>query len=129
MGDTAKFQSTRPVRGATLNDLVAGGLAVVSIHAPRAGRDTALAAMSFALIGFQSTRPVRGATFLSPPISPITAVSIHAPRAGRDILHVRGNRREVRVSIHAPRAGRDSGRLCCRAWHIVSIHAPRAGRD
>ena len=33
------FQSTRPVRGATLVSLLAAGHEYISIHAPRAGRD------------------------------------------------------------------------------------------
>ena len=38
------FQSTRPVRGATLAALYKVGCLVISIHAPRAGRDAAWAA-------------------------------------------------------------------------------------
>ena len=34
-----EFQSTRPVRGATINDIILIGLGKISIHAPRAGRD------------------------------------------------------------------------------------------
>ena len=56
------FQSTRPVRGATyiLGQLVVGY--VISIHAPRAGRDAATVGWRSILPRFQSTRPVRGAT-------------------------------------------------------------------
>ena len=80
------FQSTRPVRGATLS------LSVVT-----------------AATLFQSTRPVRGAT---PPRyydKLYDVISIHAPRAGRDDPqgHIAAR---VGISIHAPRAGRDSGR-------------------
>ena len=35
------FQSTRPVRGATDNSDDLGGFVIISIHAPRAGRDIA----------------------------------------------------------------------------------------
>ncbi len=81
---TKMFQSTRPVRGATREGRLMGMAAVVSIHAPRAGRDYRRAGgmagdRSFnprapcgARLGraqrtlkresFQSTRPVRGAT-------------------------------------------------------------------
>ena len=78
------FQSTRPVRGATQTVLHEGGCLVISIHAPRAGRDSFTywiaesnqnfnprapcgarrfpwSSCSFAT-RFQSTRPVRGAT-------------------------------------------------------------------
>ena len=122
------FQSTRPVRGATLiRSITACGLS------------------------FQSTRPVRGAT--SDPIQRHTryAVSIHAPRAGRDVLPVippenigcfnprapcgarpairYGRRQDSLVSIHAPRAGRDLQSAVVLIVFDVSIHAPRAGRD
>ena len=80
----AEFQSTRPVRGATLRaDNVADG-EDISIHAPRAGRDLRNkkrprrgryfnprapcgarpdgTSIDFITTEFQSTRPVRGAT-------------------------------------------------------------------
>ena len=37
--ESVLFQSTRPVRGATLVRIVAFFAIIVSIHAPRAGRD------------------------------------------------------------------------------------------
>ena len=57
------FQSTRPVRGATFQ-LCAffGTIDIISIHAPRAGRDRKSVLSSVILFPFQSTRPVRGAT-------------------------------------------------------------------
>ena len=58
-----RFQSTRPVRGATRGGEAVVGLRRVSIHAPRAGRDR-----------------LGGRGILAP------IVSIHAPRAGRDGL-------------------------------------------
>ena len=55
------FQSTRPVRGATVARIMHLDAKSVSIHAPRAGRDCAVLA-----------------------IKSDAEVSIHAPRAGRD---------------------------------------------
>ena len=123
------FQSTRPVRGATLRDGVKQ-LGGVSIHAPRAGRDDGkpynteeqwksfnprapcgarhvITNFFFLIYGFnprapcgarlvgdavivivpsfQSTRPVRGATCIAQPLLVYLVVSIHAPRAGRDL--------------------------------------------
>ena len=60
--DKAIFQSTRPMRGATvqmLQDVLANE---ISIHAPRAGRDKAFPQWLNRHQEFQSTRPVRGAT-------------------------------------------------------------------
>ena len=84
-GIYSKFQSTRPVRGATPYYIRKDTDPKVSIHAPRAGRDyarqsrtpsfrrfnprapcgarlSAALMLDFILV-FQSTRPVRGATF------------------------------------------------------------------
>ena len=57
----ARFQSTRPVKGATLGKTRWGSYNGVSIHAPREGRDEAVRAYP-KLFVFQSTRPVKGAT-------------------------------------------------------------------
>ena len=57
----AAFQSTRPVWGATTFNIVADGITLVSIHAPRVGRDA---------LELELPAPVH--------------VSIHAPRVGRD---------------------------------------------
>ena len=77
------FQSTRPVRDATVAMLFAIGFTGVSIHASRAGRD--LLIMIYLQVLF---------------------VSIHASRAGRDNFYLFLTYFTF-VSIHASRAGRD----------------------
>ena len=78
-----KFQSTRPVWGAT--------------H-----RQNQLGFNSL----FQSTRPVWGATCPQNHSQVYSGISIHAPRVGRDVPD--GHALELRdISIHAPRVGRD----------------------
>ncbi len=57
-----EFQSTRPVRGATGKERVFYDCHMVSIHAPRAGRDSCIIPRRARTMRFQSTRPVRGAT-------------------------------------------------------------------
>ena len=57
-----RFQSTRPVRGATPIFPRCGVDRLISIHAPRAGRDAMFGNMQTEITLFQSTRPVRGAT-------------------------------------------------------------------
>mgnify|MGYP001685495317 CR=1 FL=1 len=123
-----QFQSTRPMRGATLNW-----------------------SLELYQQAFQSTRPMRGATKGKWAGKPVLLVSIHAPHAGRDTrLAIHGGTRSV--SIHAPHAGRDlrdlpwrprercfNPRAPCGARQrkqrghsvhgAVSIHAPHAGRD
>ena len=124
------FQSTRPVRGATLKAGKITPAQKISIHAPRAGRDehderrragrdyfnprAPCGARPYTLkttapsMTFQSTRPVRGATLLYQ----------RERRRGRIFQSTRpvrgatgrGADRDdhLRISIHAPRAGRDS---------------------
>ena len=123
------FQSTRPMRGATILHEDCKGTDFISIHAPHAGRD--------------ACRCATGRT---------RTISIHAPHAGRDLNKARRLVRWQLISIHAPHAGRDllshSGVACaCRfqstrpmrgatvsalaydLYLIISIHAPHAGRD
>ena len=79
----ALFQSTRPVWGATHKCNLVHPVQVISIHAPRVGRDLA-----------------------DGTVQCHDCISIHAPRVGRDpkpynLLCC------VQISIHAPRVGRD----------------------
>ena len=122
------FQSTRPVRGATASHAMMRASIAVSIHAPRAGRDSL------------------HRIFLHR-----AAVSIHAPRAGRDGRSPLPSVSVCRFNPRAPCGARrresaimrmllqfQSTRPVRGATHaptitavppFVSIHAPRAGRD
>ena len=124
------FQSTRPVRGATCRHDAAVLVDLVSIHAPRAGRDATSPPYRRLARQFQSTRPVRGATRTSSyprrhhrrfnPRAPCGArLHMDAPVYVRNMFQstrpVRGAtfvvvvlNRDSCVSIHAPRAGRDT---------------------
>ena len=101
-----EFQSTLPVRGATLRSgapsgdgaisihaplaesdvKVVDGVAVrfISIHAPLAESDGFILAADRLLTEFQSTLPVRGATSPHQHRSALFTISIHAPREGSD---------------------------------------------
>ena len=57
----------------------------ISIHAPRAGRDLVYGLLANGFTEFQSTRPVRGATDQVHRGELAGSISIHAPRAGRDV--------------------------------------------
>ena len=131
MTDAEKlFQSTRPVWGATMcrqtkslqpknfNPRAPCGarqttvppsqrLFLISIHAPRVGRDPDRRAEVGDWNVFQSTRPVWGATIVTVLPDTTDAISIHAPRVGRDFLRLNDISRAL-ISIHAPRVGRDS---------------------
>ena len=79
-----KFQSTLPVRGATVPYEQVKNLYNISIHAPREGSDTA----QFIKLNYP-------------------AISIHAPREGSDKLDLEAAL-AVKISIHAPREGSDA---------------------
>ena len=123
-----EFQSTRPMRGATLGSILAANTQIISIHAPHAGRDARVDAHILESI-----------------------ISIHAPHAGRD---VEGERLAAEFLYFNPRApcgarqsrkGRSSShtgfqstrpmRGATKLYEIIdglfgiSIHAPHAGRD
>ena len=124
---------------------------VVSIRAPRAGRDPGRRSDRFPCQMFRSARPVRGATICRPGLSqahwfrsarPVRGAtrrgcsracgpSCFDPRApcGARRLFLACRRGHVRFSIRAPRAGRDAGGKNDRVSAVVSIRAPRAGRD
>ena len=168
------FQSTRPGRSATpscakfsltisgFNPRAPGGArlagawkvpaaCIVSIHAPRAERDSPTihgqtptlsfnprapgGARPFADLlrlcseVFQSTRPGRSATWSHTVITTGQPVSIHAPRAERDVAD---RQRKLCCMGFNPRApgGARLPRISRSYTDCgVSIHAPRAERD
>ena len=102
-----EFQSTLPSRGATVDLLGLGGGALISIHAPLAGSDSALPFRAYALIIFQSTLPSRGATVRrSKSISMMSCISIHAPLAGSDAWEARTLLCPVYFNPRSPRGER-----------------------
>ena len=102
-----RFQSTRPIRGATAVTTGLSWASRISIHAPHTGRDSLCESkrldqqdfnprapygarllrpiLSHGINIFQSTRPIRGAT-----------------------NHIQSAELGIRISIHAPHTGRDS---------------------
>ena len=146
-----KFQSTPPARAATPTGFAHRHVAV-SIHAARAGGDTAtapsasircLVSIHAARAGgdadsggrdppmFQSTPPARAATQMGQWWQAKHGFNPRRPR-GRRQVRARDRAQELRsrVSIHAARAGGDvdwPGQ--CASASCVSIHASRAGGD
>jgi len=123
---------------------------MVSIHAPRVGRDDARFARLGCVRGFNSraprgarqvwhwrngarewfqfTRPAWGATICRACLAQGAGVSIHAPRVGRDPPHGCHLRR-LDVSIHAPRVGRDARpHLPLCRYRRFNSRAPRGAR-
>ena len=103
------FQSTHPLRGATVKAAIVDGETVFQSTHPLRGA-TCMRGWLPNPMQFQSTHPLRGATV--PTLANVNAfdISIHAPLAGCDNLR---NLHAVTsfISIHAPLAGCDLGLL------------------
>ena len=146
-----RFQSTRPMRGATQQIHRDPGHFRFQSTRPMRGATVRQMSISAKTTIFQSTRPMRGATNGDPLLGVWILISIHAPHAGRDhttlvngtaytvfqsTRPMRGAtcvaavlRARVAISIHAPHAGRDSDFEVRHGGKSISIHAPHAGRD
>ena len=101
------FQSTLPVRGATIARVRYGYDLAISIHAPREGSDLLYLAIGQGPQG----------------------ISIHAPREGSDLHGVHQPPAALDISIHAPREGSDDCGVLSVLIRRISIHAPREGSD
>ena len=147
----AQFQSTLPMRGATIIALTSAVLAIISIHAPHAGSDI-VAQLLFVpslyfnprspcgerrtcppstcqTCRFQSTLPMRGAT--NPLIGIAARQAFQSTLPMRGATHLSSDSRATRkISIHAPHAGSDVSSLNSYLFPAyISIHAPHAGSD
>ena len=144
-----RFQSTHPLRGATLtiqNGVLSADISIhaplagcdtyflcrtdihslISIHAPLAGCDWRWRCGACCITAFQSTHPLRGATSCWPWCLETMSISIHAPLAGCDApaAQLHGL---IGISIHAPLAGCDSIGLCAlfAIYQFQSTHPLR----
>ena len=145
------FQSTRPMRGATLFPSSCRKRGNISIHAPHAGRDQEAVADKYTAMEFQSTRPMRGATFLAK-TKPISEEDFNprAPCGARQMVclfllvdllfqSTRPMRGATTVGAAAPtcflfQSTRPMRGATPQTWYAynddgISIHAPHAGRD
>ena len=104
--DTATFQSTLPVGGATVGIVLMNALQ----------------------LSFQSTLPVGGATIQIRVNPEVLKISIHAPRGGSDVP---GELQGLGKQDFNPRSpwGSDCLRGGKAAGRSISIHAPRGGSD
>ena len=124
-----EFQSTRPMRGATIKS----GVHVSIAHAFQSTRPmrgaTITIGRSLLISAFQSTRPMRGATYS--PWSEVGEFEDFNPRAPCGARPAGDAAKRDRLPFQSTRPMRGAtGNLClyCPLCHI-SIHAPHAGRD
>ena len=127
-GDLA-FQSTRPMRGATVPPGYGPTDVLVSIHAPHAGRDLLMGCKTRQWGCFNPRAPCGARQGLTARKHLSQQVSIHAPHAGRDTDHRADLYRSQRFNPRAPCGARRSARGGRHYRRRVSIHAPHAGRD
>ena len=123
------FQSTHPLRGATVVLCAIPVTVAISIHAPLAGCDHRRKRPHFPARDFNPRTPC-GVRLLSALIcAPLNLISIHAPLAGCDLMPPYNRYSPRDISIHAPLVGCDSGGFRLPFRIIISIHAPLAGCD
>ena len=101
------FQSTPPVKAATLCACYCCGYAAISIHAAREGGDRIADYDTVELDKFQSTPPVKAATVNVRRTQKRRRISIHAAREGGDVMETRILTKNG-ISIHAAREGGDT---------------------
>ena len=146
------FQSTRPLRGATLTGMTFREMFGISTHAPLAGRDlrhqrthaderkisthAPLAGRDVmgrttagTLLLFQPTRPLRGATGCCPTSGRSLVFQPTRPLRGATSAQ-RDAKRDLRISTHAPLAGRDgTNPFGCGVWTHFNPRAPCGARQ
>ena len=146
-----QFQSTHPMRGATLLGFGHLPKNSISIHAPHAGCDAGntpryVVANYFnprtpcgvrhppspsdtVTLSFQSTHPMRGATRNAAKLYRDKQISIHAPHAGCDLYIAYQFLRATKFQSTHPMRGATSKSLRLLPYKWISIHAPHAGCD
>ena len=102
--EVALFQSTRPMRGATISLTLRRSAALYFNPRAPCGRDGLYGYSRYLLPEFQSTRPVRARLQATAMLTIQQMISIHAPRAGATIVAA-ATLKIIKISIHAPRAG------------------------
>ena len=113
----AVFQSTRPVRGETLPGDLVDPVALISIHSPRAERDTTAFSVLSSIDLFQSTRPVRGETWPS-------ALKLYVSQSFQSSRSVRG---ETCIQSKLPTPQMDFNPLAPCGARLAPIPRPTRG--
>ena len=124
-----RFQSTHPMRGATVGKSPGRRCFPISIHAPHAGCDQLQGFVLHVWVNFNPRTPcgVRHSRVWYP-IS-VLKISIHAPHAGCDCTLLAGPPRFPHFNPRTPCGVRLSIRSIGIKTYSISIHAPHAGCD
>ena len=128
--DVLTFQSTLPLRGATLDSSRTPRSSMISIHTPLAGSDALPSPSSTCPSKFQSTLPLRGATRRVHHRRAKRSISIHTPLAGSDLMLTDGTENTDQFQSTLPLRGATVATTARRhKRHSISIHTPLAGSD
>ena len=123
------FQSTLPMRGATMAPSFRRLFFVFQSTLPMRGATGAVIAASIFLGDFNPHSPCGERPARPPPRRPGRVISIHTPHAGSDdtadlFVGIAGA-----ISIHTPHAGSDVRQCKQLIKRRISIHTPHAGSD
>ena len=124
------FQSTLPVRGATsFRPVTCHRILYFNPRSP-CGERPIYDDLTAKYSRFQSTLPVRGATGRLPLLqADDPEISIHAPRAGSDLQGGAADWKQRDFNPRSPCGERLCPNCGARMDKKISIHAPRAGSD
>ena len=128
-GKTSLFQSTRPVWGATLAGAQPVFVDVISIHAPRVGRDETGGADGGAESDFNPRAPCGARLRYRCSFSFVLDFNPRAPCGARLSVSWSIPRLPVNFNPRAPCGARQLRRVDAAVLEGISIHAPRVGRD
>ena len=101
------FQSSRPLRGATISvpSIRLADRAAFQSSRPLRGATQSRILWCLAQLGFQSSRPLRGATHCLVPLCVLRLISILAPLTGRDAQLVNGTNMAMAFQSSRPLRG------------------------
>ena len=122
------FQSTRPVWGATKEPFTVSSRGIISIHAPRVGRDGYQRPMPRHRGHFNPRAPCGARRIPSPCKNSQRNFNPRAPCGARRRRHHQ-RQREDQFQSTRPVWGATRVNDGWECLHNISIHAPRVGRD
>ena len=125
----AKFQSTRPVWGATSGDLAVHKHKLISIHAPRVGRDRSAVSGENDSDNFNPRAPCGARPTIRALLTPTSKFQSTRPVWGATSARELDELIQAKFQSTRPVWGATSGDLAVHKHKLISIHAPRVGRD
>ena len=123
------FQSTLPIRGATIDALRMGHGKAISIHAPHTGSDKPLANPATKPINFNPRSPYGERPDSLEPSICLPYISIHAPHTGSDSEESTSPPWGTVFQSTLPIRGATANLARLAEEVIISIHAPHTGSD